>query len=210
VTQRPRDPTSRPAIDARSFDFPPEWETLTKEIQRCERCPLHRTRTHVVVYRGGPRPRVLFVGEAPGAEEDRTGLPFVGRSGARLDEAIARIGLAAREFGVLNLLKCRPPANRFDPRAAPTCRPFLDRQLAILRPTLIVTLGAHALAALDPRAPRVLRAAGRVRDLGEFRLFPLLHPAATLRATRHRVRWDRDVGRLRRMLAAPTGPNKGI
>ncbi len=154
-----------------------------------------------MVYRGGLSPRVVFVGEAPGAAEDRTGLPFVGRSGRKLDAAIERLGLASDEFGVLNLLKCRPPENRFDPRAAATCRPFLDRQLAFLRPSLLVSLGAHALRALDPRAPPILRAAGVPRTGGPVPVFPLLHPAAALRSRRWAERWDRDLVELGAWLA---------
>jgi uracil-DNA glycosylase len=157
----------------------------------------------VVVYRGGPRPRVLFVGEAPGAEEDAAGEPFVGRSGRRLDRAIAALGLEEGEFGIMNVIKCRPPKNRFLPLAARTCRPFLDRQLALLRPEVIVTLGAHALRAFDPTAPPVTEAAGRPRRWGSTRLIPLLHPAAAMHAPRYRARWDDDVERLKAQLADP-------
>ena len=177
------------------------WRRLTREIERCTRCPLHRTRAHVVVYRGSLTPRVVFVGEAPGAEEDRTGVPFVGRSGRRLDAAIATLGLAPSEFGVLNLVKCRPPGNRFDRRAERTCRPYLDRQLALLRPRLLVTLGAHSLRAIDPDAPPVLRSAGAVRPDHAPPVFPLLHPAATLRSRAWHERWERDVARLGRCLS---------
>ncbi len=134
----------------------------------------------------------MFVGEAPGAEEDRIGLPFVGRAGRRLDDATVRLGLADDEFGLLNLLKCRPPANRFDRAAAAACRPFLDRQLALLRPAALVTLGASALRALDPGAPPVLSAAGRPRPSTDPPLFPLVHPAA-LRSRRLYRRWDDDL-----------------
>jgi len=143
---------------------------------------------------------VVFIGEAPGVLEDRAGLPFVGRSGRELDRAVERLGLAAREFGVLNVLKCRPPENRFDPRAARTCRPYLDRQLALLRPEAIVTLGARALATVDPHAPPMLRAAGHPRPLGGTPHFPLIHPAAALRSRRLRERWERDLGALARWL----------
>jgi len=153
------------------------------------------------VYRGSLTPRVVFVGEAPGAEEDRTGLPFVGRSGRELDRAVASIGLSGAEYGVLNVLKCRPPGNRFDRRAAATCRPYLLRQLDLLRPEAIVSLGAHALHALEPSAPPVLGAAGRLRTSGDLPLFPLIHPAAALRSRRLRTRWEQDVRALGAWLA---------
>ena len=168
-----------------------------RDIASCTRCPLHETRTHVVVYRGGPRPSTVFIGEAPGAEEDRQGRPFVGRSGRLLDESIAGLGLTASEFGIVNLVKCRPPKNAFSPSAAATCRPFLDRQLELLGPELLVSLGAHALAALDPSAPRVGLSAGTERTSSGRRLFPLLHPAATFRSRRNLDRWRADLERLR-------------
>lgn len=178
-----------------------EWDRLSTEIRACRKCPLGAVRTNAVVYRGGLAPRVVFVGEAPGAEEDRTGLPFVGRAGHLLDQAIAALELRESEFGVLNVLKCRPPGNRFDRSAARTCRPYLDRQLALLRPESIVTLGARALVAIDPTAAPVLSVAGRPQSRGGISYFPLLHPAAALRSRRWRGRWERDVRALGRWLA---------
>ncbi|HXW67801.1 MAG TPA: uracil-DNA glycosylase [Thermoplasmata archaeon] len=176
------------------------WRALSREIATCQKCPLGRSRTHAVVYRGGLAPRIVFVGEAPGAAEDATGLPFVGRSGRRLDEAIRSLGLAAGDFGVLNLIKCRPPANRFEPRAASACRPYLERQLDLLAPERLVTLGAHALRVLDPSAPAMLQAAGRPRTAGRGPIFPMIHPAAALRSRQLAARWGADVERLGRWL----------
>jgi DNA polymerase len=176
------------------------WERLSEEIRACRKCPLGATRTNAVVYRGGLVPRVVFIGEAPGAEEDRTGRPFVGRSGRELDRAVAALGLSEDEFGVLNVLKCRPPKNRFDRSAARTCRPYLDRQLDLLRPEVVVTLGARALAAIDPTALPMLSAAGRPRAREGTPHFPLIHPAAALRSRRMRERWERDLRALGRWL----------
>ena len=178
----------------------PAWARLGAEIEACRACPLGRSRRHVVVYRGSARPLALFVGEAPGAEEDRLGVPFVGRSGRRLDAAVVRAGLTPSEFGVVNLVKCRPPENRFRRDAAEACRPFLDRQVELLRPRLLVTLGAHALAALDPGAPKVTACAGTERRAGGRTLFPLLHPAAPLHDPRQRGRWESDLDRLREVV----------
>ncbi len=97
---------------------------------------------------------------------------------------------------MLNVLKCRPPKNRFDARAAVTCRPFLDRQLALLAPELLVPLGAVALRALAPDAPRILLVAGEPLPGGRPSIFPLIHPAAALRSRSLRERWDRDVAAL--------------
>ena len=185
---------------------PAGWANLSAEIAACTRCELHRTRRQVVIYRGAPRPRVLFVGEAPGAAEDLAGRPFVGRAGRRLDEAARSIGLADDAWGVLNLVKCRPPGNRFLPSAAEACRPFLLRQLDLLRPSVVVTLGRHALGALDPTAPPVTEAAGILRSWNGRPLFPLLHPAAPLHAPRLRERWARDLVALGSFLA-PSAPS---
>ncbi len=179
------------------------WTALVREIEGCQRCSLARTRQHVVVYRGGLAPRVVFVGEAPGAAEDRTGLPFQGRSGGRLDAAIRSLALGPETFGILNLVKCRPPANRFDRAAERACRPYLERQLDWLRPSLLVPLGAHALRALDPASPPILRVAGSPRPTVRGPIFPLVHPAAALRSRRLEERWDRDVVRLGRWLDDP-------
>jgi uracil-DNA glycosylase len=172
------------------------FERLSEEIRSCTLCPLSRSRQHAVVYRGSLAPQVVFVGEAPGAAEDREGVPFVGRSGRVLDRAVARLAAGLGEYGVLNVLKCRPPANRFDPSAARTCRPYLDRQLALLQPSAVVPLGARALAALDPDAPPILTASGFPRRGSGRWLFPLVHPAATLRSRRMKARWEADVARL--------------
>jgi uracil-DNA glycosylase len=192
----PREPARSRASRTGSETVLSELEGLAREIVACRRCPLGHVRTNAVVYRGSSAPRVVFVGEAPGAEEDRLGVPFVGRSGSILDTAIARLGLGPSEFGILNVLKCRPPANRFDRAAAATCRPYLDRQLALLRPNLLVSLGSSALHALDPSAPPVMSAAGTLRSVAVGSLFPLVHPAATLRSGRMRERWERDLGAL--------------
>ncbi|MGI0070877.1 MAG: uracil-DNA glycosylase [Thermoplasmata archaeon] len=176
------------------------WAALTEEIRHCEKCPLHASRTQAVVYRGGPSPRVLFVGEAPGVQEDRVGIPFVGRSGRWLDAAVARLGLEPEEVGVLNLLKCRPPGNRFDRSAARSCRPYLDRQIALLEPRCLVTIGATAYRALSPGGPPILAAAGRPRPDASPPLFPLIHPAAAMRSRRLSERWARDVDALDRWI----------
>jgi uracil-DNA glycosylase len=173
------------------------WESLTAEIRACTLCRLSKTRTQAVVYRGGLAPRVVFVGEAPGAAEDLSGVPFVGRSGQRLDAAIATAGLARDEVGILNVVKCRPPGNRFDVVAERTCRPYLDRQLAWLRPLALIPVGARALRAVAPDAPPILQSAGAPLSPRSPAIFPLIHPAAAMRSRRLAERWVRDVDTFR-------------
>jgi uracil-DNA glycosylase family 4 len=190
--------TAIPALSVvrptRSFEV--AWSRLEAEIRACERCPLHQTRTNAVIYRGSPRPKIIFVGEAPGATEDRVGLPFVGRSGLLLDAALREADVPPEAFGILNLIKCRPPKNVFDRAAAGACRPYLDRQLALLGPSVLVSVGAQALRSLDPGAPRVLLAAGQPRALGSRALFPLIHPAAAMRSRALAERWRNDFATL--------------
>lgn len=205
---RPATPSGRPdpaPLEASGYtaspgqhheQFDPEWKDLSAKIRECDRCVLHLSRTQAVVYRGVPGPDVVFVGEAPGAEEDRRGVPFVGRAGRRLDEAIASAGIPESAVGVLNVLKCRPPHNRFDRRAAQTCRPYLDRQIAWLNPALVVTLGRWALSTLLPTAPPVSVAAGHSFRWNGRRLLALLHPAATFRSRAYREKWERDLAAL--------------
>lgn len=186
----------RPRDEEREED----WELLNREIVQCTLCPLHLTRTHAVPYRGSLRPRILFIGEAPGAAEDRCGLPFVGRAGGVLDRAISELGLSEGSYGVTNVIKCRPPANRFDQLAQRTCRPYLGRQLALLQPRGIVTLGAHALRALLPTGPPITRSAGRVVIWNALPVFPMVHPASTFRSRVYAARWHEDLDRLKVLL----------
>jgi uracil-DNA glycosylase family 4 len=173
-----------------------EWDALTRRIRRCTWCHLAKTRTQAVPYRGSLLPRVLFVGEAPGTEEDRTGVPFVGAAGRVLDQGIARLGLAEGDVGILNVFKCHPPGNVFDRTAARACRPHLERQLSLLEPKVLVTLGAHALRWFDPGAPPISRAAGTPREWRGRPLLPLVHPAATFRSRVYAERWKGDLERL--------------
>ncbi len=151
----------------------------------------------MVIYRGPPAPRLLFVGEAPGKEEDARGLPFVGRSGGLLDTAIAKASWPAEAVGVTNVVMCRPPRNRLPPGAVEACHPWLEQKVLLLDPPVLATLGGTALRALVPDAPRPLEAAGRWYSWEGRPLFALLHPAATLRSRRFSQRWDQDWETLR-------------
>src|SRR5690606_29815327 len=133
----------RPAADARN---PAEaWAELRSEIRACTRCALHRGRTQAVVGVGRENAELLVIGEAPGAEEDRQGEPFVGPAGQLLNAMLRSIGFARTDVYIANILKCRPPNNR-DPRPeeAETCTPFLERQVALIRPRAILAVGRIA------------------------------------------------------------------
>lgn len=178
-----------------------EWAQLNREIENCRACPLGSLRTQVVIHRGSLRPRVLFVGEAPGASEDKVGIPFVGAAGKRLDQLIQQLGLLESEFAIVNVIKCHPPGNQFSQEAAEACRPFLARQVEFLQPIMVVTLGAPALAAFRPDLLPILGSAGRRFRWRGLALFPLVHPASTARSGAFRRRWEQDGAALSRLLS---------
>ncbi|MBK9303604.1 MAG: uracil-DNA glycosylase [bacterium] len=164
-------------------------ESLAAEVAACTACKLHPTRTHTVFGCGNPDARVLFIGEAPGRNEDEQGLPFVGRAGQLLTDILRAIRFERDEVYICNILKCRPPENRDpEPDEAGACEPFLRRQLAIIQPHLICCLGRHAaMTLLDTRASlRSLR-----ESVHFYQGIPVLatfHPAALLR----NPHWKRD------------------
>jgi uracil-DNA glycosylase len=177
-----------------------EWQALEARMRVCRKCSLAEGRTQVVTYRGGSRPWLLLVGEAPGRSEDEQGVPFVGRAGKILDEAIRGSGLRPGEWGITNVIMCRPPKNRFDPAAATACRPWLDAKIATLAPRALVTLGSHALEAFLPEELPISKARGRVLRWQGLPVFPMLHPAATLRRREFAAKWREDWTTFQRLL----------
>lgn len=156
--------------------------TLEDDIRACTRCPeLAATRTTVVVGTSPPGVRLLVVGEAPGAQEDETGLPFVGRSGQLLDRLLLEAGLPRDQVAVMNTVKCRPPANRLPTKAeTASCRPWLHLQLGQLEPALVVTLGLSAATWFVGRTT-LSAVRGRVHEVDGRQVLPTYHPAAALR-----------------------------
>ncbi|HET7508139.1 MAG TPA: uracil-DNA glycosylase [Solirubrobacterales bacterium] len=159
---------------------------LYKEVQRCEKCPLHETRTKVVFGAGNADADLMFVGEAPGAEEDRQGLPFVGRAGQLLNQLLEEIGLSREEVFIANVLKNRPPGNRDpQPQEIQACEPWLWRQVALIEPRVVCTLGNFSTKLLSgsPTGITKVRGTPQVHELGGrmVYLLPLFHPAAALR-----------------------------
>ena len=166
-----------------------ERRELLKEVYEhargCVRCPLHQTRTTVVFGAGNADADLMFVGEAPGANEDRLGLPFVGQAGKLLDKLLAEIGLARDDVFIANTLKCRPPNNRDPhPNEIASCQDYLHRQVTLIEPIVICTLGNFSTKLLrgDPTGISRLHGRDEVVTIGEraVRLYPLYHPAAAL------------------------------
>jgi uracil-DNA glycosylase family 4 len=157
-----------------------------REASVCTKCPLSEGRTNVVFGNGNADADLMFVGEAPGAEEDRQGVPFVGRAGKLLDELLSGIGMRREDVFVANVLKCRPPGNRDpQPEEIETCRPYLERQVELIEPRVIATLGNFATKLLsgNPTGITKVRGTPQIRELGGRTVFllPLFHPAAALR-----------------------------
>ena len=161
----------------------PGWAELSAAMRDCFACALSQSRTRVVPGVFPPRARVLLVGEAPGRSEDAGGLPFIGRSGQLLDTVLAEVGLQRADLAVLNTVKCRPPGNRIPRRAeAATCRPWLDAQVEVIDPRVVVTLGGSALRwALGPKPPRIGEVHGVIHDVRGRTVVPTYHPAAAMR-----------------------------
>lgn len=165
-----------------------ELQKIADETRQCRRCPLGASRSNAVPGEGNPAARIVFVGEGPGAEEDAQGRPFVGRAGQLLDRMIAAMGLKRSEVFICNVLKCRPPDNR-DPRPEEiiSCLPFLQKQLELMKPKVIVALGAHAARSLLETNKPIGQLRGRFQEyvpgLGAkpIKLMPTFHPAYLLR-----------------------------
>jgi uracil-DNA glycosylase len=165
----------------------PTWGSfaeLAAEASTCTKCPLAQTRTQVVFGVGDPGADLVFVGEGPGAEEDRQGIPFVGRAGQLLTKLIEGMGLRRDDVYICNVVKCRPPGNRDPlPPEIDACRPYLEAQLDFLAPRVVVTLGNFATRLLLDTKEGITKLRGRevpYRD-GTAVLIPTLHPAAVLR-----------------------------
>jgi len=158
------------------------WRELMHEIEACEKCPLRAGCTRVVPGEGNPAAEVMFIGEGPGADEDRTGRPFVGAAGQLLDKMIAAMGLSREMVYIANVVKCRPPSNRVpEAEEAKCCLPFLRAQVSLIRPKVIVCLGATAAKWCIDENIRITRDRGKMVKKGGVFLMPTYHPAALLR-----------------------------
>jgi DNA polymerase len=165
-------------------ELPGELEKLKEIVLACHLCPLAKTRRHVVFGEGSPHAKVMFVGEGPGEMEDNTGRPFVGRAGQLLTKIIENVlEVKRQEVYIANIVKCRPPANRVPtPEEANLCKPYLLKQIEIVDPQIIVTLGATAYKYLteDMQTP-ISRVRGEVISFGKRKLVPTFHPSYLLR-----------------------------
>jgi DNA polymerase len=153
---------------------------IAERVRTCTDCPLSNSRTHAVPGEGPANAEIVFIGEGPGYHEDRQGRPFVGPAGKFLEELLGSIGLRREQVFIANMVKCRPINNRDPlPTEIAACSKYLDRQLELLKPKLVVTLGRFSLAKFFPKET-ISKARGKVKKAGGLNVYPVMHPAAAL------------------------------
>jgi DNA polymerase len=180
----------------------PDLPSLERFLAGCQRCKLGATRTNLVFGQGNPKAELMFVGEAPGRDEDEQGLAFVGRAGQLLTKIIEAIGRTREDVFIANVLRCRPPNNRNpEPDEVAACRPFLDEQIRLIEPRAIATLGTFAAQALLETDEPISRMRGQWRTARGVRVMPTFHPAFLLRSPdRKKDVWE-DMKKVRDYLA---------
>ncbi len=195
-------PSSDDSIPVSDADLP----TLERIVSGCVRCGLHRTRTQTVFGVGAPDARLMIIGEAPGADEDRMGEPFVGRAGRLLNAMLGAVGLARGSVYIANIIKCRPPKNR-DPKPDETacCAPYLERQIELVRPKVILAVGRVAAQKLLGTNTAIGRLRGQVHrePVSGTPVLVTYHPAYLLRSPGEKRKSWEDLKRTRRMLEDP-------
>ena len=178
-----------------------ELEALAAEVTKCTRCLLHQGRTKAVPGEGPENADIMFIGEAPGFHEDQQGRPFVGAAGKFLDELLDSIDLKRKDVFIANVIKCRPPGNRDPlPEETEACKPFLDQQIDLIHPKLVVTLGRFSMARAFPKA-RISHIHGQPRKIGGVVYYPMYHPAAALHQPSLRRTVEEDMRRIPELIA---------
>ncbi len=177
-----------------------ELDRIASEIKVCTRCTLHRGRTQGVPGSGPVDSRIVFIGEAPGFHEDQQGIPFVGAAGQFLEQLLSSIGLGREQVYITNVVKCRPPANRDPlPEEIEACNSYLERQLATIKPQVIVTLGRFSMARYFSQV-RISDIHGQPRRIGDVICVPMYHPAAALHQPSLRRVVEEDFQQIRHVL----------
>jgi DNA polymerase len=177
-----------------------ELEALAQQIRTCERCILSKSRKNAVPGEGPPDADIMFIGEGPGFHEDQQGRPFVGAAGRFLEELLEGIGLKREDVYITNVVKCRPPGNR-DPQLEEieSCNPYLDQQIELINPKVIVTLGRFSMERFFP-GQKISRIHGQPRRIGGRLVVPMYHPAAGLHQPRWKSTIEEDFQKLPRLL----------
>ena len=179
----------------------PSWDELKHSCESCRACPLHATRTNCVFGVGNPSAKLMFVGEAPGEQEDLTGIPFVGKAGQLLDKFLFAVDLTREDIYIANILKCRPPKNRDPlPEEEDACMDYLRRQVRLIRPKVIVCLGRIAAMRLIKPDFKITKEHGVWFEKGGYLMTAVYHPAALLRDPRKKEDMLEDMKKIRQKL----------
>jgi DNA polymerase len=178
-----------------------ELTDLYAEVKVCQKCILSQGRTNAVPGEGPEKADIMFIGEGPGFHEDRQGRPFVGAAGKYLEELLDKIGLNREDVYITNVVKCRPPGNRDpQPEEITACKPYLDKQIDLIRPRLIVTLGRFSMQRYFPGAS-ISRIHGQPKRVGSVIYYPMFHPAAALHQPRWRSLVEEDILKIPELLS---------
>jgi uracil-DNA glycosylase family 4 len=199
----PGEMTARPEEERGREEIIPTLAEIRQEMGKCRRCKLHAGATHLVFGDGNPAAALMFIGEAPGAEEDLQGLPFVGAAGQLLNRLLSKLGLRRDQVYITNVVKSRPPGNR-EPEAdeIEACLPFLLKQIKAVRPRVIVTLGRVATQAVLGTKEPLTRLRGRWQRYDHVRVMPTFHPSYLLRFPKERRKTWGDMQQVMEYLAA--------
>ena len=177
--------------------YPPELSVLRNEVLTCTRCPLHCSRIQAVFGEGRPDAKLMFIGEAPGAQEDESGRPFIGRSGQFLTRAMEAHGLERSQVFISNVVKCRPPENRDPlPEEIRACNSYLMRQIDLIKPKLLCALGRYAASVLLDRDIKITKDHGHWFEYHGTPLMIAMHPSAAMRSVMFRQQFDADLEEL--------------
>ena len=183
-----------------------DMETLdevARRVRACTDCPLSRGRTNAVPGEGPENSEIMFIGEGPGYQEDRQGRPFVGPAGKFLEELLKSIGYSREEVYIANMVKCRPANNRDPlPSEIEACSKYLDRQIELIRPKLVVTLGRFSMSKFLP-GESISRVHGKARNVNGLTIFPIMHPAAALHRQENRKTIEDDFHAIPALLKQP-------
>ena len=178
-----------------------ELEILHNQIQTCTLCKLHAGRTNAVPGEGPAHADIIFIGEGPGFHEDKQGRPFVGAAGRFLEELLESISFKREQVFITNVVKCRPPANRDpEPDEIEACRGYLDRQIELIQPKMVVTLGRFSMARYFTNA-KISQIHGKPKKMDGVIYYPMYHPAAALHQPSLRRTVQEDMGRIPQLLA---------
>ena len=177
------------------------WEELEKSIINCNKCKLCKTRQNIVFGTGNKNAKIMFIGEGPGADEDKQGVPFVGKAGQLMNKAFQALGINREEIYIANIVKCRPPSNRVpEEDEAQACLNYLRNQVVLIKPEIIVLLGSTALKTILGKEYGITAVRGKWMEKNGIKYMPTWHPAALLRDENKKIEFWQDLKELKKYL----------